>query len=155
MDNALSLRERNRQVVARYFEEFWTKGNSDVVDEVCTEDYVLYYPLHGRHVGREAIKKMFADFKEAFPDICFRLMFPFPLIAEDEYVVARWVGGGKHTGPAFFDLPIGGLPEPNSGREMRFSGTTIYTLKEGKIVEETGEEAGLLALQQLGLIPAK
>jgi hypothetical protein len=36
---------------------------------------------------------------------------------------------------------------------MQFSGTTIYTLKEGKIVEETGEEAGFQALQQLGLLP--
>jgi predicted ester cyclase len=69
--------------------------------------------------------------------------------------VARWFGGGKHTGSPFFDLPVGSLPEPNSGREMRFSGTTIYTLKEGKIVEEIGEEAALLALQQLGLIPSK
>jgi predicted ester cyclase len=91
---------------------------------------------------------------QAFPDVCFRLLSPYPLIAEEEYVVARWFGGGKHTGPAFFDLPIGALPEPNSGREMRFSGTTIYTLKDGKIVEETGEEAGLLALQQLGVLPA-
>lgn len=69
-------------------------------------------------------------------------------------MVARWFGGGKHTGRPFFDFPIGSLPEPNSGREMRFSGTTIFTLKDGKIVEELGEEAGLLALQQLGLVSA-
>jgi ketosteroid isomerase-like protein len=58
-----SLRERNRQVVAHYFEEFWTKGNADVVDEVCSDDFVIYYPLHGRRVGKEAAKKMFAEFK--------------------------------------------------------------------------------------------
>jgi hypothetical protein len=34
---------------------------------------------------------------------------------------------------------------------MRFSGTTIFTLRDRKIVEEVGEENGLLALQQLGL----
>jgi predicted ester cyclase len=90
---------------------------------------------------------------KAFPDISFTLLFPYPLIAEGDYVVARWFGGGKHTGPAFFDLPIGALPQPNSGKAMQFSGTTIYTLKEGKIVEETGEEAGFQALQQLGLLP--
>jgi len=36
---------------------------------------------------------------------------------------------------------------------MRFSGTTIFTLKNGKIVKEIGEEGGLTALQQLGLLP--
>jgi predicted ester cyclase len=89
---------------------------------------------------------------QAFPNVSFRLLSPFPLIAEHEFVVARWFGGGKHTGEAFYDLPIGALPHPNSGREMRFSGTTIFRLQDGKIVEETGEEAALVALQQLGLI---
>lgn len=89
---------------------------------------------------------------QSFPDVSFRLLSPFPLIAESDYVVARWFGGGKHTGPAFYELPVGSLPEPNTGKEMRFSGTTIYRLQNGKIIEETGEESGLVALQQLGLI---
>lgn len=49
--------------MAHYFEEFWTKGNADVVDEVCSDDTVIYYPLHGRRVGKEAAKKMFTEFK--------------------------------------------------------------------------------------------
>lgn len=91
-------------------------------------------------------------FGQVFPDISFKLLSPFPLIAENEFVVARWFGGGKHTGQPLFDLPIGDLPQPNSGKEMRFSGTTIFTLKDGKIVDEVGEESSLAALQQLGLI---
>lgn len=35
---------------------------------------------------------------------------------------------------------------------MYFSGTTIFTLKDGKIVDETGEEGALTALQNLGLV---
>ena len=74
------------------------------------------------------------------------------MIAEADYVVTRWIGGGKHTGVAFDDLPLGRL-DTNTGREIHFSGTTIFTLRDGKIVEETGEEGALTALQQLGLIP--
>ncbi|UKZ86429.1 uncharacterized protein TrAFT101_002260 [Trichoderma asperellum] len=122
----LSVSELNRQVVTRYFQEFWTNGNANIVDELCDDN--------------------------AFPDVSFRLLSPFPLIAESDYVVARWFGGGKHTGPAFYELPVGSLPVPNTGKEMRFSGTTIYRLQNGKIIEETGEESGLVALQQLGLI---
>jgi hypothetical protein len=40
----------------------------------------------------------------------------------------------------------------NTSKEMYFSGTTIFTLKDGKIVEEVGEEGALTALQQLGLV---
>lgn len=90
--------------------------------------------------------------KQAFPNISFSLLSPVPLIAENDYVVARWFGGGTHTGEAFFDLPVGSLPVANSGKEMRFSGTTIFKLKDGKIIEELGEESALMALDQLGVL---
>ncbi|PNP38832.1 hypothetical protein TGAMA5MH_09055 [Trichoderma gamsii] len=168
---ALSVPELNRQVVTRYFQEFWTNGNADIVDELCDDNVTIFYPMHGRMVGKTAAKEVIARFKQvsfsmnwviryansrnspqSFPDVSFRLLSPFPLIAESDYVVARWFGGGKHTGPAFYELPVGSLPTPNTGKEMRFSGTTIYRLQNGKIIEETGEESGLVALQQLGLI---
>jgi hypothetical protein len=46
------------------------------------------------------------------------------LIAEGDYVVGQWEGGGTHTGRAFSDLPVGSLPE-GSGKKMRFTGTTV------------------------------
>jgi hypothetical protein len=36
---------------------------------------------------------------------------------------------------------------------MRFTGTTVFKIVDGKIVEEIGEEGALTALQQLGLVP--
>ncbi|RWA09328.1 hypothetical protein EKO27_g5784 [Xylaria grammica] len=107
--------------------------------------------MNGPRYGKEAAKKMLAEFKEAFPDISFRA-YQHPLIAGGPYVVGRWIGGGTHTGVAFADLAVGALDEPNTGKTMRFSGTTIFTLKNGKIVDETGEEGELTALQQLGLV---
>ena len=74
------------------------------------------------------------------------------MIAENDYVVTRWIGGGKHTGVAFADLPAGKLASPNTGKVIHFSGTTIYTVKNGKITEEIGEEGALMALQQLGIV---
>jgi hypothetical protein len=35
---------------------------------------------------------------------------------------------------------------------MRFTGTTVLKLKDGKIVEEIGLDDGVAALQQLGLL---
>jgi hypothetical protein len=46
---------------------------------------------------------------------------------------------------------VGSLPA-KSGRKMKFTGATVFKLKDGKIVEEIGEEGALTALQQLGLV---
>jgi hypothetical protein len=75
------------------------------------------------------------------------------LIAEGDYVAARWIGGGTHTGRAFDDLAVGKLEKENTGKKIWFSGTTIFTLKDGLITEEIAEEGGLSVLQQLGLVP--
>jgi predicted ester cyclase len=89
---------------------------------------------------------------KAFPNLGFKTYGPYPLIASGDYVFGRWVGGGTHTGTPFDDFSIGAPTEPNTGKDMRFSGMTVFTIKEGKIVKEIGEEGGLTALQQLGLI---
>jgi predicted ester cyclase len=74
------------------------------------------------------------------------------MIAEGDYVAARWIGGGTHTGVAFDDLAVGKLSKPNTGKKIHFSGITIFTLKGGKITREIAEEGGLSVLQQLGLV---
>ena len=73
------------------------------------------------------------------------------LIAEGDYVVGQWEGGGTHTGPAFKDFLAGGLPSA-TGRRMHFTGTTVLKVINGKIVEEIGLDDGLTAMTQLGLV---
>ena len=90
-------------------------------------------------------------FREAFPDLSFA--GTADLIAEGDFVVGRWEGGGTHTGPAFSDFLVGALPA-GSGRRMRFSGVTVLRVENGKIAEEIGLDDGVTALQQLGLLRA-
>ena len=84
----------------------------------------------------------------AFPDLNFG--GTADLIAEGDYVVGRWEGGGTHTGPAFNDFLVGSLPAA-TGRKMHFTGTTVLRVKDGKIMEEIGLDDGVAALQQLGI----
>ena len=70
------------------------------------------------------------DFRQAFPDLDF--WGTADLIAEGDYVVGQWEGGGTHTGPAFSDFLVGSLPAA-TGRKMHFTGTTVLRLKDGKI----------------------
>ena len=68
-------------------------------------------------------------------------------------MVGRWEGGGTHTGPAFDDFLLGSLPAA-SGHKMRFTGTTVLRVENGKIAEEIGLDDGVTALQQLGILKA-
>ena len=91
------------------------------------------------------------DFRKAVPDLNF--WGAADLIAEGDYVVGRWEGGGTHTGRAFSDFLIGSLPAA-TGRKMRFTGATVLKLKDGKIIEEIGLDDGVTALQQLAVLKA-
>ncbi|MFZ6647460.1 ester cyclase [Undibacterium sp. TJN25] len=148
----MSKEDDNKATVGRWFTEFWGSAyNPSVVDELAAPDMLLQYSLHEPRRGRADIKAFMGDFRAAFPDLAFA--GAAELIAEGDYVVGRWVGGGTHTGPAFSDFLIGSLPAA-TGRAMRFTGTTVLRLKDGKIVEELGLDDGVSALQQLGLIKA-
>ena len=142
--------EANKAIVARWFDAFWGKTcNLAVVDELAAPDMVLHYSLHEPRRGRDDIKAFITDFRNAFPDLNF--WGTADLIAEGDYVVGRWEGGGTHTGPAFGDFLAGSLPA-NTGRRMRFTGTTVLKVVDGKIVEEIGLDDGVAALTQLGLM---
>jgi predicted ester cyclase len=142
----MSKESDNKAIVGRWFTDFWGKTcNLNIVDELAAPDMLLQYSLHEPRRGRDDIKA----FRKAFPDLNF--WGAADLIAEGDYVVGRWEGGGTHTGPAFGDFLAGSLPD-NTGRKMKFTGTTVLKLKGGKIVEEIGLDDGVAALTQLGLI---
>ena len=143
-------KEDNKAIVGRWFTEFWGKTvNLGVVDELAAPDMVLKYSLHEPRRGRDDIKAFMSNFRAAFPDLNF--WGTADLIAEGDYVVGQWEGGGTHTGPAFDDFLVGSL-SPATGRKMHFTGTTVLKLAQGKIVEERGLDDGVTALMQLGLL---
>ena len=148
----MSKEQENKAIVSRWFKEFWgNPWNPKVLEELGAPNILLQYSLHAPRRGREDVKKFMTGFREAFPDLNF--WGAADLIAEGDYVVGRWEGGGTHTGPAFSDFLLGALP-PSSGRKMRFTGTTVLRVENGKIAEEIGLDDGVTALQQLGLLRA-
>jgi predicted ester cyclase len=148
----MSKEQENKAIIGRWFTDFWGKTcKLEIVDELAAPDMLLQYSLHEPRRGRADIKSFMTDFRNAFPDLNF--WGTADLIAEGEYVVGRWEGGGTHTGPAFRDFLAGSLPAA-SGRKMHFTGTTVLRVVNGKIVEEKGLDDGVTALTQLGLLKA-
>ena len=148
----MSKEQDNKAIVGRWFTSFWGPiCDLSIVDELAAPNMLLQYSLHEPRRGHADIKAFMTDFRAAFPDLSFG--GAADLIAEGDYVVGRWVGGGTHSGPAFSDFLAGALPAA-TGRKMHFTGTTVLRLENGKIVEEIGLDDGVTALTQLGLIRA-
>jgi predicted ester cyclase len=146
----MSKEQDNKAVVGRWFTEFWGKAfNPGVIDDLAAPDMLQNYSLHEPRRGRAEIKAAITQFRAAFPDLNF--WGTADLIAEGDYVVGQWEGGGTHTGAAFDDLLMGSLPAA-TGRKLQFTGTTVLKVINGKIVEEIGLDDGVTALTQLGLI---
>jgi predicted ester cyclase len=142
--------EENKAVVGRWFTEFWGENfNPDVIDELAAPDIRFAYSLHTPCSGRDEVRAFATKFRAAFPDLAFGPTAD--LIAEGDYVVGQWIGGGTQTGEAFDDMPIGALPA-GTGKAMRFTGTTVLKVVDGLIVEEIGLDDGVSVLQQLDLI---
>ena len=148
----MAREDSNKAIVGRWFTEFWGKNvNLAVIDEIAAPNMLLKYSLHEPRRGRADIRAFMTDFRAAFPDLNF--WGTADLIADGDYVVGQWEGGGTHTGPAFKDFLVGSLPAA-TGRRMHFTGTTVLKVVDGKITEELGLDDGVTALSQLGLIKA-
>lgn len=133
----------NKEIVERWFSEYWGKGNAEIVDELGADDLYFYYPLTGVLEGRESVKECIKGLYTAFPDIQFTPVGSF--IAEGEWVAGRWKGEGTQA------EEFAGIP--SAGKKISFTGTTVYQVVDGKIKQELGEEDTLLVLKQLGVIP--
>lgn len=144
--------EANKAVVARWFDRFWGKDfDPTVIDELAAPDIRFEYSLHAPLRGRDEVCQFATTFRAAFPDLNF--WGTADLIAEGDYVVGQWEGGGTQTGAAFDDMPVGSLPA-GTGKTMRFTGITVLKVENGLITEEIGLDDGVQVLQQLGLITA-
>jgi predicted ester cyclase len=148
----MSREQDNKAIVGRRFDWFWDNPWSlKIIDELAAPDILLQYSLHAPRRGRDDVRDFMVGFRKAFPDLNF--WGAADLIAEGDYVVGRWEGCGTHTGPVFSDFLVGSLPAA-SGRKMRFTGTTVLRVEDGKIAEEIGLDDGVTALQQLGILKA-
>jgi len=142
--------EENKKIVGRWFSEFWgAEFDPAVIDELAAPGIRFEYSLHAPCRGRDEVRAFATKFRAAFPDLNF--WGTADLIADGDYVVGQWEGGGTHTGEAFDDMPIGALPA-GTGKTMRFTGITVLKVENGLITEEIGLDDGVSVLEQLELI---
>lgn len=134
------MNDANKQVVSRFYEELWNRGNLDAADELVSEDYVRHDLRPGDAPPGPAGQKAVAErFRAAFPDV--RLVVE-ALVAEGDQVAARWTMYGTHTGPWGDVAP--------TGKRVRFSGVNFFRIQDRKIAEIWNVRDDLGLREQLG-----
>jgi predicted ester cyclase len=122
--------EENKALVRREQEELWNAtGNLDAAQELFVADNV------------EVARQEAADFREGFPDVVSTIE---DLIAEGDKVVARWRARATHQGEYM------GIPP--TGKEVEFTGISVYRIEAGKIAESWNEEDELGLMRQIGAV---
>ena len=134
--------EDKKALVRRFVDEVQSGGNTDLIDEICSPEFVNHSAPPGTPADREGIRILTTMFKGAFPDSYFTVE---DMIAEGDKVVTRKTFHGTHEGE-FMSIPP-------SGRTVNVSLIDVVRISDGQVVEHWSVGDNLGMMQQLGVIP--
>jgi predicted ester cyclase len=135
--------DENKAVVRRYFEEAWNQNKVAELDEYMAAQYFHHSGTVTWPHGPEANREVMQTWRTGFPDFQYQLE---ELIAEGDFVVARVLFTGTHTGT----FRLGSHILPPSGKPMREAEILIFRIAASKIVESWATWDHLSLLLQLG-----
>jgi steroid delta-isomerase-like uncharacterized protein len=124
-ESSVDLEQTNIEVVRRWHDEVWSRGDLDVIDEIVAEDYVKHWAAFPATVGREALEAHVAQWRRSFPD--WREDVD-AIEASGDMVFVRWTESGTFS----VDLPFHGA----TNRRGEVAGMGWLRLQDGQIVEE-------------------
>jgi len=123
--------------------ELWEKlynppQDIDAIDRLCTEDVVLSNP-DGDVVGRAAFKDWVRSFTSKIRDMRLYNLEMFSS-ADGTRVVSRWAATGYNQGVLGF---------PPDDRPIRFTGTAVWEIRDGKLAHNWVERSAYELWKQL------
>ena len=131
-----SLQEANKAILQAIVDAY----NQGDIEKACSYTHPTC-TLDGKPLGREGDLERSKMLYTAYPD---QVWTWDGLIAEDEWVAARYTFKGTFSGP------MGDVP-PN-GKEIVFTGVSVYRMQQGQIVEIWEYYDKLSLYQQMGII---
>ena len=131
-------------VIRRYFNELFNRGELALVDELLAPDYVNHSPgSPDQPRGREGVKLVVVALRTAFPDLRYTIE---DMVVGSEAVAVRTTLTGTHRGDLFGVAP--------TGRRISVSQMTIETFRGGRIVAHHRVTDELTMMRQLGVVDA-
>jgi predicted ester cyclase len=135
--------ERRANAVRRYFDEVWSQGRLEVLDELLAPNYVNHTPsTPNPPPGPDGLKPIVSAFREAFPDLRFTVE---EMLVEGDQVAARVRMEGTHEGPLF------GIPATHA--RVNVVQINLERFQGDQIVEHWRVTDELKLMRQLGVVP--
>ena len=122
--NSIIQLERDLEMYKNVWNSFLAGDTSVVNDKNFTEDIIIV-TSEGDLVGIEACLEYYSNYLNGFSDIEWTIIDAF---GQGNKLIKHWNFKGKHTGN-FFGIPA-------SGNKLNLSGTTIVTMRDGRIAKE-------------------
>ena len=135
--------EENIEASRRVIEEAFGEGRSDILDELCADDFVDHDPIQGDQ-DAESVKQRIREYKAAFPDLEFTIE---DIFAAGDKVVIRWAGQGT-----FENEFMGQEPTHEKGDPVRGIGIDRFD-EDGKIAEAWAQWDVLTFMRLIGALP--
>jgi steroid delta-isomerase-like uncharacterized protein len=135
MSNTLETQAR------QMFDEVWNRGNTNLLSQLITSDYVNHDPVN-QVKGIEGATELVSKYRSAFPDVWLEIDEMFS--GGDANVVVRWSYKGTHRGA------LEGLAP--TGRVVKGSGITIFRFAGDRIKAAYTSWDALGMMQQLGVV---
>ncbi len=135
------MKDFNAELIKRLHNEVWSEGNIDVLNEICSKDFVDYIS-DDKIKSLDSYKNMVTEFRKAFPDWKERIQ---ELIISGDKVVSRYSSSGTHLGVLFNTI------QP-TGKIVTLNEIAIFYIKEGKISEQRGIFDLYALYKQLGVV---
>ncbi|MDQ3912231.1 MAG: ester cyclase [Actinomycetota bacterium] len=136
------MSEENKTLVRRFVDEVQSRGNIDLIDELCSPEFINHSSPPGMPADCEGVKLVTSMFRQAFPDSYFTVE---DMISEGDKVVTRKTFHGTHEGE-FMGIPP-------TGRPVSIGLIDIVRIADGRVVEHWSIGDNLGMMQQLGVIP--
>ncbi len=134
----------NKDVAKKFMEDCWNRGDLNKTGDYVSKDCRYHDPVFPYlTAGLDNVKQHISNCRGGFPDLRFTID---DMIAERNEVVLHWTARGTHQGQFLGMAP--------TNKSATVTGTSIYKLEKGKIVEQWSDWNLLSLLEQLGLAKA-
>jgi len=131
----------NTEIYRRITQEGFVEGDTIVIDELLSDDFVEHEAVPGSRPGRDGVKDTVAMVRTGFPDL--RITINDTFSAGDQ-LCARSTWTGTNTGPF--------MGKPATGRTATWEAIDIVRVRDGHCTEHWGQLDMMSLLTQLGAL---
>jgi steroid delta-isomerase-like uncharacterized protein len=136
---------QNRAIVRRFFEEVFSGGAFDAIDELFAAEYRDHDPVNEQDTyGPDGVRDEIAAYCAGVSNMDFTIEDQF---ADGDRAVTRWIAHGTHDGEL--------MGVTATGNQIEVHGTTIHRVAGGRIQEGWWNWDVLGLMGQIGALPAE